>query len=61
MAAGVDLVPGLAAGVAVAGFEHHHEGIETGDDFADGAVGDFEVFVVGGVGGEVEGLARVVL
>ena len=54
-------MPGLAAGVAVAGFEHHHEGVETGDDLADGAVGDFEVFVVGGVGGEVEGLARVVL
>lgn len=61
LAARVQLLPGVATGIAVAGLEDHHEGVQTRDDLVYGAVGDLEVRVVLGVGGDVDGLVRVVL
>lgn len=61
LAAGVQLLPGVAAGVAVARLQDHHEGVQTRDNLVNAAVGDLEVCVVIGVGGDVDGLVRVVL
>lgn len=61
LAAGMELVPGVAAGVPLAGFQDHHEGVEAVHYLRELTVGDLVIFVFVWVCCEVDRLVRVIL
>lgn len=60
-APGVQLGPGVSAGVLRAGLQDHHESVGSLEDLLQWSVGDFVVLVLGWVCRQVDGLAGVSL
>lgn len=58
-ALGVQLSPGVSAGVLCAGLQDHHESVCSLEDLLQGSVGDLVVLVLGWLCGQVDGLMGV--